>query len=122
MARGTVSEAYRRLAEQGRVRSRAGGGTVVVTAAQARTTDTDSRRTAPLRLSRGMPDLAAWLSAEREVLDHWAEQIVPLPVDGYGLEVDAPESSGLRQVLVTPAHQFPTSAAHTAGRRTRLRA
>lgn len=87
MARGTVSEAYRRLAEQGRVRSRAGGGTVVVTAAQARTTDTDSRRTAPLRLSRGMPDLAA---------------------------------SGLRQVLVTPVHQFPTGAVLTAERRTRL--
>lgn len=97
----------------------------MLTAAQARTTNTDSRRTAPLRLSRGMPDLAtfpraAWLRAEREVLDHWAEQIVPLPVDGYGLEVDALEASGLRQVLVTPAHQFPTVAVLTAERRTRL--
>ena len=47
---------------------------------------------------------------------------VAIPVDDEGLDVDALERSGVRVVLVTPAHQFPTGrraqpgAARTAAR------
>ncbi|MER7849858.1 PLP-dependent aminotransferase family protein [Kitasatospora sp. NPDC096077] len=43
-----------------------------------------------------------------------------VPVDGDGIDVAALYRSGLRAVLVTPAHQFPTGAALTAERRESL--
>lgn len=44
----------------------------------------------------------------------------PLPVDEHGLDVEALAASGLRAVLVTPAHQFPTGVTMTAQRREAL--
>ena len=64
-------------------------------------------------------------------------RLVPIPVDGDGLDVDALARTGVPAVLVTPAHQFPTgvvlapapaggpgrlgAADRRAGRRGRLR-
>ncbi|MEV7522646.1 PLP-dependent aminotransferase family protein [Streptomyces sp. NPDC091371] len=45
---------------------------------------------------------------------------VPLPVDGEGIDVAALAASGVRAVLVTPAHQFPTGATLSARRREAL--
>ena len=109
VSRGVVTDAYRRLTEDGHVAGRGRGGTVVVAAPLAvpaprpappgppypatglfgsdpGTDVFDSLRAAPARidLSPGVPDLAAfpraaWLRAERAVLDDLA------PADfGYG--------------------------------------
>ncbi|GGW58251.1 PLP-dependent aminotransferase family protein [Streptomyces galilaeus] len=45
---------------------------------------------------------------------------VPLPLDGEGLALGPLEASGVRSVVTTPAHQFPTGIAYSARRRTRL--
>lgn len=45
---------------------------------------------------------------------------VPLPLDGEGLDLDALRASGVRAVVTTPAHQFPSGIAYSAGRRTEL--
>ncbi|MFI1357940.1 PLP-dependent aminotransferase family protein [Streptomyces sp. NPDC020898] len=45
---------------------------------------------------------------------------VPLPLDDEGLDLDALRASGVRAVVTTPAHQFPSGIAYSAGRRTEL--
>ncbi|MFD6275341.1 PLP-dependent aminotransferase family protein [Streptomyces sp. NPDC060209] len=42
---------------------------------------------------------------------------VPLPLDDEGLAVGPLMRSGVRTVVTTPAHQFPTGIAYSAGRR-----
>ncbi|WP_406194185.1 PLP-dependent aminotransferase family protein [Kitasatospora sp. NBC_01560] len=105
VSRGVVTDAYRRLAEEGQIAGRGRGGTVVVatpappvpppgpTAAVPALFDDapvpesfDALRAAPARidLSPGVPDLAAfpraaWLRAERVVLD-----ALPAQDFGYG--------------------------------------
>lgn len=92
LARNTVTEVYRRLAEEALVTARVGAGTVVAAApprppAPARTTapargpatlpstePSTGPSTEPVDLATGVPDLgafprAAWLRAERVVLD-----------------------------------------------------
>jgi GntR family transcriptional regulator / MocR family aminotransferase len=44
-------------------------------------------------------------------------RVVPVPVDGDGVVVDALAASGARAVVVTPAHQAPTGVVLTAERR-----
>jgi GntR family transcriptional regulator / MocR family aminotransferase len=46
--------------------------------------------------------------------------IVPIPVDGEGLQVDVLEESGASVVVVTPAHQFPSGRILGPARRTAL--
>lgn len=46
--------------------------------------------------------------------------VVPVPVDGLGLDVDRLRASGARAVLVTPAHQCPTGVALDPSRRREL--
>jgi GntR family transcriptional regulator / MocR family aminotransferase len=49
--------------------------------------------------------------------------VIGVPVDGDGIDVDAREAQGapaLRAVLTTPAHQFPTGVVLSADRRRRL--
>jgi GntR family transcriptional regulator / MocR family aminotransferase len=53
-------------------------------------------------------------------LEHHGLRLVPIPVDGAGLDVDALARSGVRAVLVTPAHQFPTGVVLAPGRRALL--
>jgi GntR family transcriptional regulator / MocR family aminotransferase len=45
---------------------------------------------------------------------------VGIPVDADGIDVDALARSGVRAVVVTPAHQFPTGAVLAADRRHEL--
>ncbi|GAB2730845.1 PLP-dependent aminotransferase family protein [Streptomyces bullii] len=45
---------------------------------------------------------------------------VPLPVDGEGVVMEPLRASGVRAVVVTPAHQFPTGIAYSARRRAEL--
>ncbi|GAB3440787.1 PLP-dependent aminotransferase family protein [Actinophytocola sediminis] len=45
---------------------------------------------------------------------------VPVPVDDEGIDVAALLASGVRAVLVTPAHQFPTGVVLSARRRAEL--
>jgi GntR family transcriptional regulator/MocR family aminotransferase len=45
---------------------------------------------------------------------------VPVPVDAEGIDVAALARSGVRAVLVTPFHQFPTGVALSARRRAEL--
>jgi GntR family transcriptional regulator/MocR family aminotransferase len=44
-------------------------------------------------------------------------ELVPVPVDGEGLRVDALERADVDAVLVTPAHQYPTGAVMSGARR-----
>ena len=44
-------------------------------------------------------------------------ELVPVPVDGEGLRVDALEVAAVDAVLVTPAHQYPTGAVLSGARR-----
>ncbi|MGW0334939.1 MocR-like pyridoxine biosynthesis transcription factor PdxR [Streptomyces sp. NPDC003011] len=45
---------------------------------------------------------------------------VPVPLDGEGLVVERLRASGVRAVVTTPAHQFPTGVAYSARRRADL--
>ncbi|MFI1725546.1 PLP-dependent aminotransferase family protein [Streptomyces sp. NPDC020489] len=45
---------------------------------------------------------------------------VPLPVDDEGLAVGPLQASGVRAVVTTPAHQYPTGIAYSARRRAEL--
>ena len=51
-------------------------------------------------------------------------RLVPLPLDGEGLDVDALETllsrENVRAVFLTPHHQFPTTAVMSRSRRARL--
>jgi GntR family transcriptional regulator / MocR family aminotransferase len=53
----------------------------------------------------------------REELAYWGLRSVPVPVDEHGLQVDDLARSGLRAVLLTPAHQFPTGVVLAPRRR-----
>lgn len=61
----------------------------------------------------------AWLAFRQ----HGA-QLVPIPVDGQGMDVEALASAAartpIRAVYVTPHHQYPTTATLSAGRRIAL--
>jgi GntR family transcriptional regulator/MocR family aminotransferase len=46
--------------------------------------------------------------------------VAPVRVDDEGIRVDALEASGASAVVVTPAHQFPTGAVLSRGRRAAL--
>ncbi|MGH3517127.1 MAG: PLP-dependent aminotransferase family protein, partial [Haloechinothrix sp.] len=45
---------------------------------------------------------------QRCSLERLGFSLVPIPVDEYGIRVEAIEASAAQAVLVTPAHQFPT--------------
>ncbi|SDR37551.1 GntR family transcriptional regulator / MocR family aminotransferase [Streptomyces sp. KS_16] len=53
-------------------------------------------------------------------LRHWRQATPPVPVDEFGIRVDALRASGARAVLLTPAHQFPTGVVLDGGRRREL--
>ncbi|MFD0412823.1 PLP-dependent aminotransferase family protein [Streptomyces sp. NPDC127108] len=56
----------------------------------------------------------------RQFLDNVDMCTVAIPVDDQGISVEALERSGVRAVLVTPAHQFPTGVVLSPGRRQAL--
>ena len=53
----------------------------------------------------------------REQLSGAGVTCVPVPVDAQGVRVDALADSGVRAIVVTPAHQFPTGVVMSAERR-----
>jgi GntR family transcriptional regulator/MocR family aminotransferase len=53
----------------------------------------------------------------RDELAYWGLHPVPIPVDSRGLMVDQLAGTGVRAVLLTPAHQFPTGVVLDPGRR-----
>ena len=54
---------------------------------------------------------------QRHFIEQNGIRTLPIPVDGQGLDVARLEASGLRAVMVTPAHQFPRGMAMSAERR-----
>jgi GntR family transcriptional regulator/MocR family aminotransferase len=57
---------------------------------------------------------------QRDVVGRYGLSIVNVPVDERGLDVAALARSGVRAVLVTPAHQYPTGAELAPERREAL--
>lgn len=58
--------------------------------------------------------------AHRLIVEQAELQVVPVPVDEHGLDVDALAATDAAAVLVTPAHQFPTGPALGRERRAAL--
>jgi GntR family transcriptional regulator/MocR family aminotransferase len=58
--------------------------------------------------------------AHRLIVEEAGLAVVPVPVDGDGIDVAALAASGADAVVVTPAHQFPTGAILSARRRAEL--
>ena len=56
----------------------------------------------------------------RQHLRGWELATPPIPVDADGLRVDALRARGVRAVLLTPAHQFPTGVVLDGARRREL--
>ncbi|MDQ3502454.1 MAG: PLP-dependent aminotransferase family protein [Actinomycetota bacterium] len=57
---------------------------------------------------------------QRRLLRDLGLEVVDVPVDDSGLRVDALAATGVRAVLCTPAHQYPTGVILSAERRTQL--
>lgn len=58
--------------------------------------------------------------AHRLIVEQAGLEVVAVPVDEYGLRVDALADSGAAAVVVTPAHQFPTGVVLAPERRAAL--
>jgi GntR family transcriptional regulator/MocR family aminotransferase len=56
----------------------------------------------------------------RLIVEQAGMQVVPIPVDEYGLRVDVLSETDASAVLLTPAHQFPTGAVLAPQRRAAL--
>jgi GntR family transcriptional regulator/MocR family aminotransferase len=57
---------------------------------------------------------------ERALLRELGLEAVDVPVDAHGMRVDALAAAGVRAVICTPAHQYPTGVIMSAERRTQL--
>lgn len=58
--------------------------------------------------------------SERRFVEGVGLGAVPIPVDGEGMDIAALEASGVRAVMLTPAHQFPTGVVLSSSRRAAL--
>ncbi|MHB1570331.1 MAG: MocR-like pyridoxine biosynthesis transcription factor PdxR [Solirubrobacteraceae bacterium] len=56
----------------------------------------------------------------RLIVEETGLEVVPIPVDGEGIDVGELERSGAEAVVVTPAHQFPSGVVMSAQRRAAL--
>jgi GntR family transcriptional regulator/MocR family aminotransferase len=56
----------------------------------------------------------------RETAGRMGLELVPIPVDADGIQVDALDRANVDAVMVTPAHQFPTGAVLSGERRAAL--
>lgn len=63
----------------------------------------------------GIEDPSA--DGNRRILGYWLDELRPVPVDRDGIDVTALEATGVRAVLTTPAHQFPTGVVLSPSRR-----
>jgi len=57
---------------------------------------------------------------QRKLLGRLGIRLVDVPVDEHGLRIDALAATGVRAVLCTPAHQYPTGVTLSAERREQL--
>jgi GntR family transcriptional regulator/MocR family aminotransferase len=57
---------------------------------------------------------------QRQFIQESGLRPVPIPVDDEGIDIEALAASGVRAVLVTPAHQFPTGVTLSPQRREAL--
>ncbi|MGW6270066.1 MULTISPECIES: MocR-like pyridoxine biosynthesis transcription factor PdxR [unclassified Streptomyces] len=57
---------------------------------------------------------------QRQFIQETGLSVVPVPVDGEGMDVEALTASGARAALITPTHQFPTGATMSEARREAL--
>ncbi|MFD3484867.1 aminotransferase class I/II-fold pyridoxal phosphate-dependent enzyme [Streptomyces sp. NPDC058665] len=57
---------------------------------------------------------------ERQILQAVGLEVVPVPVDRDGLDIERLARSGTRAVLLAPTHHFPTGAVLSARRRVQL--
>ena len=73
--------------------------------------------------SRGIEQIAledpGW-HVHRLIVEEAGMQVIPIPVDAGGLQVDALAQTDASVVLVTPAHQFPTGTVLAPERRAAL--
>lgn len=72
---------------------------------------------------RGITDCAVedpGAEGNRRILNYWLDELHPVPVDASGIDVAALSRSGVRAVVVTPAHQFPTGVVLSPERRRAL--
>lgn len=72
---------------------------------------------------RGITDCAVedpGAEGNRRILNYWLDQLPPVPVDASGIDVTALLHTGVRAVVVTPAHQFPTGVVLSPERRRAL--
>jgi GntR family transcriptional regulator/MocR family aminotransferase len=58
--------------------------------------------------------------AQRLIVEEAGLEVIPIPVDVDGIDVDALQASGAEVVVVAPAHQFPTGVVLSAERRAAL--
>lgn len=56
----------------------------------------------------------------RDTFAFWGMDLVPVPVDARGADVDAVARTGVRSAFLTPAHQYPTGAVLHPDRRRAL--
>jgi len=56
----------------------------------------------------------------RLILEQAGLEVVPVPVDADGIQVDALDAAAVSAVVVTPAHQFPTGVTLSRERRAAL--
>ncbi len=61
-----------------------------------------------------------WNATYRRMLASSGLEIVPIPVDDGGLQVERLEQAGVDAVVLTPAHQYPTGAVLAPERRAAL--
>lgn len=59
-------------------------------------------------------------AVQRRLLARLGLEVVDVPVDGQGLQVDALAATQARAVLCTPAHQYPTGVVLSPSRRRQL--
>jgi GntR family transcriptional regulator/MocR family aminotransferase len=85
--------------------------------------------------SQGLSMIARWLRARgvrrvaledpgwhghRLIVEQAGLEVVPIPIDEEGIRVDELARSDAAAAIVTPAHQFPTGAVMSSGRRAAL--
>jgi GntR family transcriptional regulator/MocR family aminotransferase len=61
-----------------------------------------------------------WNATYRKALGNAGLEVVPVPVDEAGIQVDRLAAARVHAVVLTPAHQYPTGAVLSAERRTAL--
>lgn len=59
-------------------------------------------------------------AVQRRLLHRLGLEVVDVPVDGQGLQIDALAATQARTVLCTPAYQYPSGVVLSPGRRRRL--